>query len=163
MSFSFLSLQKNVETSSVSASLPDASLDVKAPSADVEPKLDHSDFKLPSISMPKFGLGNVKIPKVDVDAPSVDLPDASVDISVPTVGSGKTLLDVATPSIEVETPSVSASLADASLDVKAPSLETDLKGYRRLVSKRSEKNSGTDLGHHYSHTPIHFFFIESKG
>ena len=32
----------------------------------------------------------------------------------------------------------------------------EFKGLGRLVLRRSGKNSGTVLGHHYSHAPIHF-------
>ena len=99
----------NAETPSIEAEMPTASIDM--PESEIYAEIDKPDFQMPSLSMPKFGFGKTKSPKVDIETPSGDSPDASIKADMPSIDK---------PSIELSDPSIDVSVPEISTDVNKP-------------------------------------------
>ncbi|KAL7890070.1 hypothetical protein AOLI_G00023280 [Acnodon oligacanthus] len=108
----------------VDVSLPEGNVELEGPNIDITVSMgdtgqkDETKFKLPSITLPKFGAkapkGHVDIPAVDVQAkgPEISLPEAELKFSAEPLS-----LDIKGPDVEVE--------KSLNLDMKAQDIETE--------------------------------------
>ncbi|KAL0177553.1 hypothetical protein M9458_026447, partial [Cirrhinus mrigala] len=132
--------KKDIKATGVDVSLPEGSVEIRAPDVNLTISKDedeHKDltyggtpvkFKLPSISLPKFGGKSSKIPKdmpvidIDIEEPEVNLPETQISLR----------LKDETPSVDVKDSFETTEVQFVSVDMKAE--EAKLKGQEVTVT-----------------------------
>ncbi|KAL7877715.1 hypothetical protein SRHO_G00043580 [Serrasalmus rhombeus] len=124
----------------VDVSLPEGKVEFEGPKADITVSIGDTGqkdetkfgsptkFKLPSITLPKFGAkvptGNADIPNVDVQAkgPEISLPEAELKLSAEPLS-----VDIKGPDVELE--------KSLNVDVKAQDIQTEGQGMKFKLPK----------------------------
>ncbi|KAL6487266.1 hypothetical protein MHYP_G00038920 [Metynnis hypsauchen] len=118
----------------VDVSLPEGNVELEGPNTDITVSLGdtgqkhETKFKLPSITLPKFGAkvttGNVDIPDLDVQAkgPEISLPEAELKLSAEPLS-----VDIKGPDVEVE--------RSLNVDMKAQDIQIEEQGSKFKLPK----------------------------
>ncbi|XP_037394518.1 neuroblast differentiation-associated protein AHNAK-like isoform X2 [Pygocentrus nattereri] len=154
----------------VDVSLPEGKVEREGPKADITVSMGdtgHKDetkfgsptkFKLPSITLPKFGAkaqkGNIDIPAVDVQAkgPEISLPEAELKLSAEPLS-----VDIKGPDLELE--------KSLNVDVKAQDIQTEGQGIKFKLPKfgiNLPEVKGPKIGSRVAKTEIDISLPEGK-